>query len=88
MDQGPRLDEVPIMVWISTEVDVDLEDFSDEDLIEELRERNYDVTGILDLREGSGDCTIQDLYAAWVYKTGNYEDIFRKFCQENIGRSF
>jgi hypothetical protein len=73
------------MVWISTEVDVDLEDFSDEELIEELRERNYDVT---DLREGSSDCTIQNLYDAWVYKTGNYEEIFRRYCQQNIGKSF
>lgn len=69
------------MVWISTEVDVDLEYFSDEDLIEELRRR--------DLREGSDDGPIiQELYDAWVYKTGNYEEIFRRYCQATIGRSF
>jgi hypothetical protein len=77
------------MAWISTEVEVDLEDFSDEDLIEELRERNYDVESIRDLREGSDDGPIiQDLYAAWVYKIGNFEDLFRKYCQQNIGKSF
>jgi hypothetical protein len=72
------------MVWVSTEVDVDLEDFSDEDLIEELRERNYCVS------KGTEDCRtpLELLYEAWVYKTGDYEDLFRKFCQENIGRSF
>jgi hypothetical protein len=72
------------MVSITTEVDVYLEDFDDEDLIKELESRNYYVS------KGTEDCRtpLEHLYEAWVYKTGDYEDLFRKFCQENIGRSF
>jgi hypothetical protein len=72
------------MVSITTEVDVYLEDFDDEDLIKELESRNYYVS------KGTEDCRtpLELLYEAWVYKTGDYEDLFRKFCQENIGRSF
>jgi hypothetical protein len=72
------------MVSITTEVDVYMSDFDDEDLIEELKDRGYYVS------KGTEDCRtpLELLYEAWVYKTGDYEDLFRKFCQENIGRSF
>ena len=72
------------MVSITTEVDVYMDDFDDRDLIEELTDRGYYVS------KGTEDCRtpLELLYEAWVYKTGDYEDLFRKFCQENIGRSF
>jgi len=72
------------MVSITTEVEVYMDNFDDEDLIEELKDRGYYVS------KGTQDCRtpLELLYEAWVYKTGDYEDLFRKFCQENIGRSF
>jgi hypothetical protein len=63
--------------YVYTEVEVDLSDFSDEELTEELESRGR-----------TGRPSIQSLYDAWVYKTGNFEDIFREFCQANINRSF
>jgi len=71
------------MVSITTEVDVYMDDFDDRDLIEELTDRGYYVS------KSSGDIPVtQSLYDAWVYKTGNFEDLFRQFCQQSIGRSF
>ena len=71
------------MVSITTEVEVYMDDFDDRDLIEELTDRGYYVS------KSSGDVPVaQSLYDAWVYKTGNFEDLFRKFCQQSIGRSF
>jgi hypothetical protein len=71
------------MVSITTEVEVYMDDFDDEDLIEELTDRGYYVS------KSSSDIPVaQNLYDAWVYKTGNFEDLFRKFCQATIGRSF
>jgi hypothetical protein len=72
------------MVSITTEVDVYLDDFDDEDLIEELKDRGYYVNKPVE------DCRtpLELLYEAWVYKTGDYEDLFRKYCQQNLGRSF
>jgi hypothetical protein len=63
--------------YVYTEVEVDLSDFSDEELTEELESRGR-----------TGRPCIQSLYDAWVYKTGNFEDLFRQFCQQSIGRSF
>ena len=71
------------MVSITTEVDVYLDDFDDEDLIEELKDRGYYVS-----KSSSGASELQNLYDAWVYKTGNYEELFRQYCQATIGRSF
>ena len=65
---------------ITTEVEVYMDDFSDQELIEELTDRGYYVSKTF------GE--VADLYNAWVYKTGNFEDLFRQFCQESIGRSF
>ncbi len=71
------------MVSITTEVEVYMDDFDDRDLIEELTDRGYYVS------KSSGDIPVaQGLYDAWVYKTGNFEDLFRQFCQHTIGRSF
>ena len=75
------------MVWVSTEVDVDLEDFSDDELVAELEERGYYVSKSAS-DSYSDSYSLQDLYDAWVYKTSDYEDLFRRYCQATIGRSF
>ena len=72
------------MVSITTEVEVYMDDFDDEELVAELEGRGY----IVNKNASSDSCSIQTLYNAWVYKTGNFEDVFRQFCRENIGRSF
>jgi hypothetical protein len=71
------------MPYVTTEVHIELDEFDDCELIEELTDRGYYVT------KSSGDIPVaQSLYDAWVYKTGNFEDLFRQFCQHTIGRSF
>lgn len=73
------------MAYITTEVHIELDEFDDKELIEELVDRGYYISG----KEKSGNtCTVQSLYDAWVYKSGNFEDVFRQFCQQTIGRSF
>jgi hypothetical protein len=71
------------MVSITTEVEVYMDDFDDEELVAELEERGYYVS-----KSASDSCSLERLYDAWVYKTGNFEDIFRQFCQQNLGKSF
>jgi hypothetical protein len=71
------------MPYVTTEVHIELDEFDDCELIEELTDRGYYVT------KSSSDIPVaQGLYDAWVYKTGNFEDLFRQFCQHTIGRSF
>jgi hypothetical protein len=71
------------MVSITTEVEVFMDDFDDEELIEELTGRGYYVS------KSSSDIPVaQGLYDAWVYKTGDFEELFRQFCQHTVGRSF
>ena len=71
------------MVSITTEVEVYMDDFDDQDLIEELTDRGYYVS------KSSGDIPVaQSLYDAWVYKRGDFEELFRQFCRHTIGRSF
>ena len=71
------------MPYVTTEVHIELDEFDDCELIEELTDRGYYVS------KSSGDIPVaQSLYDAWVYKTGNFEDLFRQFCQHTIGRSF
>lgn len=68
------------MKTIYTEVEINLDEFDDDELLDEL-----------DRRRGlnqQGNPSIQELYDAWVYKTSNYEEIFRRYCQATIGRSF
>ena len=71
------------MVSITTEVEVYMDDFDDEELAAELEGRGYYVS-----KSASDSCSVERLYDAWVYKTGNFEDIFRQFCQQNLGKSF
>jgi hypothetical protein len=67
------------MKTIYTEVEINLDEFDDDELLDELRSRGLNQ---------QGNPSIQELYDAWVYKTGNYEEIFRRYCQATIGRSF
>lgn len=71
------------MVTITTEVEVYLGDFEDHDLIDELESRGYYIG-----KQASEAPSVKGLYDAWVYSNGNFEDLFREFCRENIGRSF
>jgi hypothetical protein len=65
---------------VYTEVDVDLEDFTDEELIEELKERNVNPTA---------DVSLQSLYDLWVYGSRDkFEDEFRTYCRGHLGKSF
>lgn len=72
------------MVSITTEVEVYMDDFDDEELVAELEGRGYYVSK----SASDSNSSLQDIYDAWVYKTGNFEDMFRKFCQLNLGKSF
>lgn len=71
------------MVSITTEVEVYLDDFEDDELIGELQDRGYFISKKL-----SEIPDTQNLYDAWVYKNGNFENLFREFCKATIGRSF
>lgn len=71
------------MVSITTEVEVYMDDFDDEELLSELESRGYYVG-----KHASDAPCVYDLYDAWVYKLGNFENLFREFCRVNIGRSF
>lgn len=71
------------MVSITTEVEVYMDDFDDADLIDELEGRGYYVS-----KSASDSYSLQGLYDAWVYKTDDFEDMFRKFCQNTLGKSF
>ena len=70
-------------VTINTDVEVYMDDFDDIDLVEELASRGYHVSKV-----DIGTPSINTLYDAWVYKNGNFDDLFRDFCRETIGRSF
>ncbi len=71
------------MPYVTTEVHIELDEFDDEELVAELEDRGYYVG-----KADSDTPAVQSLYDAWVYKTGNFEDLFRQFCQQSIGRSF
>ena len=61
------------------EVDVDLDDFSDEDLIEELQSRGV---------SHSRNVSCEQLLDAYLLDRDKFEDLFRDYCRETIGKSF
>jgi hypothetical protein len=68
---------------VEVDVDVDLSDFDDEDLIESLEYRGYNVnkTGY----KYDGDNRIEELYQA--IKLGKpYDELVRKFVMDCTGR--
>jgi len=71
------------MVSIYTEVEVYMEDFDDADLIDELEGRGYYV-----VKNPAQVPSVNSLYDAWILDKNKFEDLFRDFCRENIGRSF
>lgn len=60
------------------EVDVDLEEFSDEDLIQELQSRKGSYSNV----------SCERLFDAWVFDRAKFEDLFRDYCRDTIGKSF
>ena len=63
------------------EVDVDLEDFSDEELIQELEDRRVSYSQ-------SKNVSCEQLLDAWILYRDKFEDLFRDYCRETIGKSF
>lgn len=61
------------------EVDIDLDDFSDEELIEELQYRNA---------EYSSNISCEQLLDTWLFNRDKFEDVFRDYCRDTIGKSF
>lgn len=61
------------------EVDVDLDDFSDAELIEELESRGASY---------GKNVSVEQLLDAWILYRDKFEDLFRDYCRETIGKSF
>jgi hypothetical protein len=66
---------------IEVEVDVALEDFSDEELIQELEDRNVS-------HKNNNNVSCEQLLDAWILYRHKFEDLFREYCRDTIGKSF
>lgn len=66
-----------VETWV--EVDVDLEEFTDEELIEELESRGV---------SHGKKVSCEQLLDAWLLYRDKFEDLFRDYCRETIGKSF
>lgn len=65
---------------VDVDVEVDLDDFEDEELQDELnRRRGWKF---------QSDTDLEDLLETWVYRRDQFEDKFRAYCREILGRSF
>lgn len=62
------------------EVEVDLEDFSDEELIQELEDRRVSYN--------KNNVSCEQLLDAWILYRHKFEDLFREYCRDTIGKSF
>ena len=62
------------------EVDVDLDDFTDDELLDELELRGVE--------RNTKNVSVEELYDIWRFNRNKFEDAFRAFCRETIGRSF
>jgi hypothetical protein len=65
---------------IEVEVDVALEDFSDEELIQELEDRRVSYN--------KNNVSCEQLLDAWILYRHKFEDLFREYCRDTIGKSF
>jgi hypothetical protein len=65
---------------IEVEVDVALEHFSDEELIQELEDRRVSYN--------KNNVSCEQLLDAWVLYRHKFEDLFREYCRDTIGKSF
>lgn len=72
------------MASITAEVEVYLDEFDDAELVDELENRGYYVSK----SSAHGSPSLESLMDAWVLDKNKFEDLFREFCRENIGRSF
>lgn len=72
------------MVSVTTEVEVYLDEIDDLDLVEELRGRGYYVGE----EEKTSNTSLESLYIAWTLDRNSFEEKFRDYCRENLGRSF
>ena len=82
-------------VSTTVDVEVDLDDFEDEELQDELNRRRGDdfedeeLQDELNRRRGWQSGTIlEDLLETWVSRRDRFEDEFRAYCREILGRSF
>jgi hypothetical protein len=62
------------------EVEVALEDFSDEELIQELEDRRVSYN--------KNNVSCEQLLDAWILYRHKFEDLFREYCRDTIGKSF
>ena len=72
------------MAYITTEIFVELDEFGDDELLEELESRGYYISK----SSAHGSPSLESLMDAWLLDKSKFEDLFREFCRENIGRSF
>ena len=72
------------MGYVTTEVYVELDEFDDEELLNELEGRGYYISK----STACGSPSLESLLDAWTLDKSKFEDLFRDFCRENIGRSF
>ena len=74
--------------YADAEVDVDLGDWDDEDLIDELTERGYSVDNIIAKNEIIDD--IFELYQEWLHDKGDddrrFEKAMRKFFEKHLNK--
>ncbi len=67
-------------VEVDVDVDIYLEDFSDEELIQELEDRRVSYN--------KNNVSCEQLLDAWVLYRHKFEDLFREYCRDTIGKSF
>ena len=67
-------------VEVEVDVDIYLEDFSDEELIQELEDRRVSYN--------KNNVSCEQLLDAWILYRHKFEDLFREYCRDTIGKSF
>lgn len=69
--------------WIDVEVDIDLDDFSDEELLEEIKERKLEANA-----RYADNQYIRDMWYSYTMKnTEQFEDLLREFFWNTIGKT-
>lgn len=68
--------------YVETEVDVNLEEFNEEDLIEFLEDRGYVI------KDEKNISDIENLYYSWLSSTPeNFTKTLKKFFSENLDKN-
>ena len=67
-----------VSTTVDVDVEVDLDDFEDNELQDELNRRRGWQSGTI----------LEDLLETWVSDRDRFEDAFRDYCREILGRSF